>query len=451
MINSKKKSRFKKRYAPKISIAFPAAIAPNFLGEGEDADKFSVDNIFEKPVLVTRAEGVLELKENNRVARNFNVLWSKRVLNYKGLKYIPAFIRIKETDLNLLIDATFNTYKLNHELLQIVRDFTQYLASTKKTFDEFDKQNPSFDKQIDFIERNKKSIFKSLDKFSGAIWQKVRAMKTAEYNMHQRYLQFMIYHFFCSPSEIISHIYRKPLGYSGDFMMMNYIFDYHSYKYLGNSSYAKLMNNYACNIPVSCSNISRKDYLKKQINEIALKKADARILSVGCGSAREVTELLESGAVLEGVKYSALDFEDRALDFLKNKIDSINPGKNNFSIQYYKYNIKELIKNTDVLKHIGENDLIYLSGVLDYMTDDIATKIIKSLIEILPPKGRLIAFNISDENDGQRGFYEFFGGWYMYHRKKQDIENWIKNIDSANIKTNFTNCGNYWLLEVDKV
>ena len=69
-------------------------------------------------------------------------------------------------------------------------------------------------------------------------------------------------------SEINQYIRRKPLGYAGDYVTMNYIYDFNDKKYLGETLFERLLNRYTCSTDVANSNIHRKEYLKRKIQKI---------------------------------------------------------------------------------------------------------------------------------------------------------------------------------------
>lgn len=170
--------------------------------------------------------------------------------------------------------------------------------------------------------------------------------------------------------------------------MMNYIYDYHRNNYLGNSSYEKLINNYTCNIPISCSNIKRKDFLKERILEALEKNDGVRILSVVSGPARELIELLNEGKINKPLIFKCLDPEKMALDYIDHAIKKIEPVKKQaLSIEYICRNVISLIRGKEFKEALQNYDLIYAFGIFDYLSDRMASRLTKKLFQLLERGG----------------------------------------------------------------
>jgi len=72
-------------------------------------------------------------------------------------------------------------------------------------------------------------------------------------------------------------------------------------------------------------------------------------------------------------------------------------------------------------------NLIYASGLFDYLTDGICKKVANKLLNSLEDKGVLIICNASISHVTHRAYYEFLGGWKMIYRKEQDMLSWMKD------------------------
>jgi len=384
----------------------------------------------------------------------FQTLWHKtkgnRVLT--GVHFLKP---LKEERFSILKDALLKYKFLNKKFIILTKNIRNFLQDTKYRFDEFDKIEPDEQRQIEFIEENKKQIFKKLDSHFNRIWEIVKNFDRENYRLHQIYYQQMFYDLFGPDIEINWYIYSKPLGYPGDYIMMNYIYDYHKGKYLGKSSFEKLINHYTCNIPISCSNIRRKEFFKEKILKIIEEKNNAKILSVGCGSCRELIELLNEGKISKHLLFTCLDFEKKTLNFVRNEIKKIEKKdktkKRFLSVSYINKNIIEIIEDQKFGEKIEGQDLIYVSGLCDYLGDKTNSKLIKALFQILNKKGTLIVSNINAENCSHRAYYEFLGEWNMFHRNKEELLSWVRDFkDISEIKFENTSRDKYLFLTIKK-
>lgn len=355
----------------------------------------------------------------------------------------------------ILRDAISKYQSLDKEFIDLTKDLRNFLQGVKSKFNEFDILNPDEQTQIEFIRANKKMIFARLDSHFDQIWKIAENFDKESYRLHKIYYQQMLYDLLGANIEINSYIYQKPLGYPGDYVMMNYIYDYCGDKaFLGRSSYERLINNYTCSIPFSRSNIERKDFIKARILEIVKRKDNAKILSVGCGSARELTELLAKDEFKRPVSFTCLDFEKRALEHVRTKINEINKHKQNLlTIQYIHRNLIDIAIDKRIEEKINSQDLIYVSGVFDYLGDHFCSRVIRQLYSLLNNGGSLVTCNASAENYSHRAYYEMLGEWNMIHRTKEEILTWLKGIeDTREVKLEESQgYKNYLFLTVTKI
>jgi len=380
------------------------------------------------------------------------ILWSKE---RKGqISYGVHFLDLKEDFSSILKQALSRYECLDGQLIPLVNSMRHFLQDIKNKFDEFDMAFPLVQKQIDFIEENKKEIYKNLDNYFSKIWNITMKCDEEGYNVHRSYFQEMLHPLVEELVEINRHIYRKPLGYAGDYMVMNYIYDYHKGRYLGSSSYEMLVNNYTCNIPISRSNIARKEFFKRKILETIKTKDNARIMSVGCGPLRELIELLKEGMIIKPFLFKCVDFEKGAIDYVRKALEEIDQEKKKFlSIEYFHQNIISIIKNKEVKGKIRDQDLIYCSGVTDYLRDKIAGRLVRELFQLLNGGGVLIVCNASLEGSSHRAYYEMLGEWNMFHRTREVMSNWVKDIKNVQ-EISFEKppkCGKYLFLRITKL
>lgn len=447
-----------KRQFPRINAAFPIQITPEFLGQTMDFSEGGLRFALQKPLLLSKAKARIEISPEESIETEFKVIWAKHLVTDGKFCYGACFIRLKEKDLATLRKVLSSDKGLDERFVDLTSHFRDYLRSIKNRFDKFDLEHSNERDRINFVESEKSEIFKKLDMYFHRTWEIVRDFEKDRYKIHKHCYQEMLDHLIITPIEINRHIRQKPLGYSGDFFVMNYIYNYHEdrekVKYLGTSSFEKLVNNYTCNIPFSTSNIIRKDFFKSRILEIMDKIKDTKLLSVGCGSMRELLELLDENKINKNLKFYCLDFEKKALNYVKNEIDKIGDKKKKFlDMHYFHNNVVDIIRNKRLKEELDGKDLIYVSGVFDYLKDRFALRLIKHLYQLLNKEGILIICNASKENYSHRAYYEMLGEWNMMHRTKEELLSWTNEISNiAEIKfeqpAGFVN---YWFLSIKKL
>lgn len=341
--------------------------------------------------------------------KKVKIMWSKYCVDGDSYRYgvaledgdIDKIDRESMVSLFELLDAKFVSLTIKMQKL---------LAILVIRLEEFSQVNSQDDAQISLIENSKNEIFSRITEHFDSMWDIVKDFSQERYLLHRSYYQAMLGSYILHPIEINSHIHKKPLGYAGDFMIMNYIYDYHEGNYLGKNLFERLVNNYTCNIDIAKSNVKRKQYFKEKISEVIEQKESPNILSVACGSAREVVELLEEGKINKAVNFTFLDIEQRALSYIKDAVANILHLKSNLvSFKFECKNVLELIKFQKKSRVTEQYDLIYVSGLFDYLGDRVITLVLKSLFHSINPDGKLIVCNADKNNARHRVYYEMLG------------------------------------------
>lgn len=453
-----------KRASPRIRAVFPAEITVkdktntinSLRGKTIDVHENGIRLTLDNPLPLSSAVVNIEVNASPRY-QSFQIeaaaLWNKPFFEENCFQAGLRFLKIESAHL-LTLKKIIQDYKLLDENFALLLEEIQTsLKQIKKSFDNFDHENDTEQKQINFIETNKKEVFEKLDAFFIRVWEIIKNFEKDKYNVHQDYYQQILGYLLLELIETNRHVYQKPLGYAGDYTMMNYIYDYHRNNYLGNSSYEKLINNYTCNIPISCSNIKRKDFLKEKILGILEKTSGAKILSVACGPARELIELLDEGKINKHLIFKCLDSEKMALDYIDNALKKLKPEKKqSLSIEYVCKNVTSLIRDKEFKKTLQNYDLIYAFGIFDYLGDKMALRLTSELFQLLKKSGELIIFNISSKKNTNRAYYELLGEWNMIHRVEEQMLAWTEEFsDRAKIKFEelFVN-SNYLCLSIVK-
>jgi extracellular factor (EF) 3-hydroxypalmitic acid methyl ester biosynthesis protein len=108
--------------------------------------------------------------------------------------------------------------------------------------------------------------------------------------------------------------YRKPLGYAGDYEMVNMML---RDPQEGSSIFAKMFNVWLLHQGSAAAHRSRLDFLKQRLIEetAATVRAgrEARIFSLGCGPAWEVQAFLADSRLSNHAQFTLLDFNDETV------------------------------------------------------------------------------------------------------------------------------------------
>lgn len=216
-------------------------------------------------------------------------------------------------------------------------------------------------------------------------------------------------------SKLGSLFYTKPRGYAGDFEMMESIWEYYQ---------SPLFKNTATNTQEhfdkffasrkSCQAVPwRVHFLKKVIQ----KTSSGNIASIGCGPAIELRELAKENQ-LQQKTIHLFDQDKEALAFSKSSLEALGIQASCFPGNIFK---------TMFGMQNNHYQLIYSSGLFDYIPLDKAQRLVKSLFNKLLPGGTLLITNAGIENP-TRFYKEALFDWFLDHKSSEDMHAIAKDI-----------------------
>lgn len=222
----------------------------------------------------------------------------------------------------------------------------------------------------------------------------------------------------CSP--FAYRTFQKPLGYAGDYEMVNMILrDPHE----GSSLFAKVVNLWFLSQWPARAHRHRVAYLKNQLMAESLRGArrgkPIRVLNLGCGPAGEVEQFLAADGVADHAEFTLLDFNDetiqhttRVLTETQRRLGRRTP------IHIQKKSVHQLLKEGQkpVITGAGRQyDFIYCAGLFDYLSDRTCRQVMNIFYDWLAPGGLLAATNV-DACKPFRHMLEFVLDWHLIYR-----------------------------------
>jgi hypothetical protein len=236
---------------------------------------------------------------------------------------------------------------------------------------------------------------------------------------------------FAYQSLIVKRANDKPLGYPGDYELLETIYDdrflseriglYFDRSFLDNS-YSVAVRN-------------RKDKMKVILGEFISSSSQPilEILNLACGSCREIKELLSTVVFHKNrIVFKCVDQDEAALEFAKRSLGEL---PENIEIEFLKENILEIINRSSYYSNlIGKQDLIYSIGLADYLPDRILKKLVHFCFELLHPGGRLIITH-KDVDKYKPLHPDWFCDWTFIPRNKEKLSILVKNSGIDNSST----------------
>ncbi len=212
-------------------------------------------------------------------------------------------------------------------------------------------------------------------------------------------------------------VYSKPLGYAGDYEMMNIIYRDDN---AGDSLFAKCLHNYWNHQPAAQAVRNRADYIRSKIGQVlaARPNESLQFLSVASGPAMEWQQLISAGEHNNrDLEIGLLDQDEGALKYAQRRIREASfENKNKFHFQYIDRSIKNVIA-----RGLDEQyDFIYSAGLFDYFSDAVAQLAADKLFKALKPGGQLVIGNFNVENPNSI-MMDLALDWHLIYRTRDDL------------------------------
>jgi SAM-dependent methyltransferase len=228
---------------------------------------------------------------------------------------------------------------------------------------------------------------------------------------------------------------HKPLGYPGDFEIMNGLYGRH---FSGSTLFAKAVNLAFVSTPAAAAVRYRKDLIKRRLSAMldahAGEATPLRILSIAAGPAEEVFGLLEERSSIDVPLEVVLFDQDRsALAFSHARLSRLVATKwqGRVKIVHLHDSITHLLRGSTVLRVTGGFHAVYACGLFDYLQPHTWVSLCRNLYETLAPGGTLYVGNMVPASPS-RWFMEFHLDWYLEYRERvQMLELARKAVPSA--------------------
>ncbi len=229
----------------------------------------------------------------------------------------------------------------------------------------------------------------------------------------------------CSP--FVYRTFHKPLGYAGDYEMVNMML---RDPLEGSSLFAKIVNLWFLDAPPCEAHRNRIKHLVKKLGEeterVTREGRSARVLDMACGPAKEVQEFLIQNDLSEKVQFELLDFNDETLEFTGKTLEDIKSRyRRGTPIKMVKRSVNHILKETfkgPVGPSEGGYDFIYCAGLFDYLADRICKKLMDYFYGLLAPGGLLLATNVTPSNPC-RNIMESLLEWHLVYRDSAQMAN----------------------------
>jgi extracellular factor (EF) 3-hydroxypalmitic acid methyl ester biosynthesis protein len=234
----------------------------------------------------------------------------------------------------------------------------------------------------------------------------------------------------CCP--FIHRSFTKPLGYAGDYAMINMILDDPRQ---GSSIFSRAINALVLGVEVAEAHRNRITILRGMLEQESQRAADqgrrCSVLNVACGPAREVVDLIKKPQHANRCDVTLLDFSKEALAFAREDATKTKEDAGSkIGLTFIEKSIDTLLRESIIrgAKSSLVQDryhVVYCAGLFDYLSDSVCRRLLLLFYEWLLPGGLLMATNVHSSNP-QKFFMEYVLEWNVVHRDERQMAGLIE-------------------------
>ncbi|MBU9888975.1 MAG: class I SAM-dependent methyltransferase [Candidatus Omnitrophica bacterium] len=210
---------------------------------------------------------------------------------------------------------------------------------------------------------------------------------------------------------------NKPYGYAGDFKIIDDIYQNDPQT----QGFGRLFDNYYQAAAISVAVRNRKEDFKKIILSAVKKHGHStmRIMDLASGPCRELQELLKGDLRdFPEVFFDCYDQDENAWDHAKNLL-----REDARRVTFVKENVVRIALKKNIETQMPQRyDLIYSTGLFDYLDKRIAKRLVENLRKLLKPDGVLAISDVREKyKNPSVHFMEWVGDWNLVYRPDDEF------------------------------
>ena len=348
--------------------------------------------------------------------------WMDIDLSFEGARLKDEF--------HALIEAWQRTYRVLPEFKVVAADLQTFLTDLRLWVEQVElgiRSSPSEDR-LKLEHRLAEEIGRSAFPFIDSLFNQYELIsagldpeaRPAHASFIQRQLHPLV---LCSPFAF--RTVSKPLGYAGDYEVVNMILrDPHE----GSSLYAKVLNRWFIKQPPAEAHRNRIAYLTHKLMEETLRRSSrgevARVFNLGCGPAKEIQDFLAQHDLSERSHFTLLDFNEETLAHAKAELEGARARyRRSTPIHLLKKSVAHLLKgkgrSTEGSSE-SQYDFVYCAGLFDYLTDTSCKQLMNIFYDMLAPGGLLAVTNVDSSNPIRHWLGDILE-WHLIYRNGQQM------------------------------
>jgi extracellular factor (EF) 3-hydroxypalmitic acid methyl ester biosynthesis protein len=235
---------------------------------------------------------------------------------------------------------------------------------------------------------------------------------------HRSYAQRLMHPIvLCSP--FAYRTYHKPLGYAGDYEMVNMMLrDPRE----GGSLFAKLFNVWLIEQDSAGAHRNRVEFLRERLMQETLRcmrrGTPMKVINLGCGPAGEVQKFLTE-SIADHAAFTLLDFNDETVNYTTRLLGELRRKYGRQTpIEVLKKSVHHVLKESVRPVVYGPErgyDFVCCSGLFDYLSDRTCKQLTNIFWNWVRPGGIVFVTNVTPTSPN-RGSLEMILDWNLIYR-----------------------------------
>jgi hypothetical protein len=235
---------------------------------------------------------------------------------------------------------------------------------------------------------------------------------------------------------------------------MNYMYDPARQ---GETIFARIIHQLGREERLAATVRDRRAFLAQQLYERGMRSRrpgdqEFRIANLGAGPARELEDLLSRWDGSRRLVFTLIDQDQDALEFADRRLRSTaSQFGRRVEIRCRYLSFRQIFRESDFLRELGGQDVLYSAGLFDYLRNDVAQPLLGGLFSLLRSEGSLLIGNAVDASD-VKWVPEFVLDWQLLYRTPDDMRRLCKFVtDPHRISLSFDGSGAWQFLEVERL
>jgi extracellular factor (EF) 3-hydroxypalmitic acid methyl ester biosynthesis protein len=248
----------------------------------------------------------------------------------------------------------------------------------------------------------------------------VRGYSQEDHERHGFYLRRQLWPYLLS-SEFLKRSNLKPSGYPGDAEQMLMIYEN---AFVGSSTFSQLLHKHPLETAAAQAVRARRRFVPRELAAVRARRAGQargrlQVLSLACGPASELREMVEPPGAAEGLQFLLLDQDPGALELARRTVRGAEAeGRGKVAARFLQDSVRTMIRARDLPARLGESAFVYSMGLFDYLTTPVARAVLARAFELVARGGTLLVGNFHVACPS-RVHMDYWGDWPLVYRTEE--------------------------------